>query len=79
MSCVTSISNLITELDSQDGVDLETINNYLFIGTSVLYLEIMSSVLKKKCRIMKDARDMEADYGVILKGVRSTKPADVFN
>jgi hypothetical protein len=28
---------------------------------------------------MKDCTEMESDYGVILKGVKSTKPTDVFN
>lgn len=76
---MTSITNIISAEDSQDDIDLQTINNYLFIGASVLYLEIMCSVLKKKCRIMKERKDMESDYGVILKGVKSSKPTDVFN
>lgn len=53
LSCRTSVTNIISELDYRDEFDTQTINNYLFIGASVLYLEIMSSLLKKKCRLMK--------------------------
>ncbi len=46
---------------------------------SVVYLEIMCSVLKKDCRILKEKSYAESDYGVILKGVKSDRPVDVLN
>ena len=49
------------------------------MGASVLYLEIMSSLLKKKCRVMKNKQCSESDYGVIFKNVSSSKPMDIYN
>jgi len=39
----------------------------------------MSSLLKKKCRVMKHKQCSESDYGVIYKNVSSTKPMEIFN
>jgi hypothetical protein len=77
---MTSVTNIVSELDNyQDIFNLQTINNYLFIAASVLYLEIMCSLLKKKCRIMSDKQINESDYGVIYKDVQSSKPIEIYN